>query len=63
MLEQLPETADFLKQAERSVGLEGDYPLAKLNRLATALCDTERVKYMPGWILVQLQDFVACKEQ
>ena len=41
MLEQLPETADFLKQAERSVGLEGDYPLTRLNRLAAALCETE----------------------
>jgi uncharacterized protein len=40
MSEQLPETADFLKQAERRVSLEGDYPLAKLERLSEALCDT-----------------------
>jgi uncharacterized protein len=40
MSEQLPETADFMKQAERSVTLEGDYPLARLERLGTALCDT-----------------------
>jgi len=41
MLEQLPETADFLKQAERNVSLEGNYPLARLDRLATALCESE----------------------
>ena len=40
MSEQLPETADFLKQAERSVGLEGHLPLARLERLSEVLCDT-----------------------
>ena len=39
MPEQLPETADFLKQAERSVSLAGEYPLAKLKRLSALLCD------------------------
>jgi uncharacterized protein len=43
MSEQLPETADFLKQAERNVSLEGDYPLARLERLSAALCDTTGV--------------------
>lgn len=40
MSEQLPETADFLKQAERNVNLEGRFPLARLERLSAALCDT-----------------------
>ena len=40
MSEQFPETADFLKQAERNVSLEGNYPLASLERLCAALCDT-----------------------
>ena len=40
MLEQLPESADFLKQAERNTCLEGRYPLARLERLATILSDT-----------------------
>ena len=41
MPEQLPETADFLKQAERNVCLEGVYPLARLERLSAALCDSK----------------------
>lgn len=40
MSEQLPETADFMKQAERNVGLEGGFPLAELERLSSILCDT-----------------------
>lgn len=40
MSEQLPETADFMKQAERNVCLEGDFPLAGLGRLSSILCDT-----------------------
>ena len=40
MSEQLPEIADFLKQAERNVSLEGDYSLARLERLSATLCDT-----------------------
>ena len=40
MSEQLPEIADFLKQAERNVSLEGHLPLARLERLSEALCDT-----------------------
>lgn len=39
MPEQLPETADFLKQAERNVSLEGCFPLAKLERLSEVLSD------------------------
>lgn len=39
-LRQLPETLDFLKQAERSVSLEGRWPLAELSRLCDALNDT-----------------------
>lgn len=41
MPEQLPETADFLKQAERNVSLEGVFPLASLERLGAVLSDTE----------------------
>jgi uncharacterized protein len=41
MPELLPETADFLKQAERTVSLEGRFPLAGLERLIAILCDTE----------------------
>lgn len=41
MPEQLPETADFLKQAERSVSLEGSIPLASLERLSAVLSDNE----------------------
>lgn len=40
MPEQLPETADFLKQAERSVSLTGSYPLALLDRLGAVLSGT-----------------------
>jgi len=41
MPESLPETADFLKQAERNVALEGGLPLARLERLSASLCDTD----------------------
>lgn len=37
MPKQLPETANFLKQAERDVRLEGVWPLARLERLSEAL--------------------------
>lgn len=40
MPEQLPETADFLKQAERNVSLEGSLPLASLERLSEIVSDT-----------------------
>jgi len=39
MPKQLPETANFLKQAERNVTLEGVYPLVKLERLTESLSD------------------------
>ncbi len=39
MPKQLPETTNFLKQAERNVTLEGVMPLAKLERLSEVLCD------------------------
>ena len=39
MPKQLPETTNFLKQAERNVTLEGVMPLAKLERLSGMLCD------------------------
>ena len=38
MPKQLPETTNFLKQAERNVTLEGVMPLAKLERLSEVLC-------------------------
>ena len=38
MPKQLPETTNFLKQAERNVTLEGAMPLAKLERLSEVLC-------------------------
>jgi uncharacterized protein len=37
---QLPETLNFIKQAERNVSLEGCWPLAELNRLGEELNDT-----------------------
>lgn len=37
MPKQLPETANFLKQAERNVVLEGTMPLAKLERLSEVM--------------------------
>ncbi len=40
MSQPLPETADFLKQAERNVSLEGGLPLARLERLGASLCDS-----------------------
>lgn len=39
MPKQLPETANFLKQAERNVTLEGVFPLARLDRLSEVLSD------------------------
>lgn len=39
MPKQLPETANFLKQAERNVTLEGVFPLARLERLSESLND------------------------
>ena len=39
MPKQLPETTNFLKQAERNVTLEGVMPLAKLERLSDVLSD------------------------
>ena len=38
MPKQLPETTNFLKQAERNVTLEGAMPLVKLERLSEVLC-------------------------
>lgn len=38
MPKQLPETTNFLKQAERDVTLEGAMPLVKLERLSEVLC-------------------------
>ena len=38
MPKQLPETTNFLKQAERNVTLEGTMPLVKLERLSEVLC-------------------------
>lgn len=43
MSQQLPETADFLKQVERNVSLEGVFPLARLERLSAVSCDTAGV--------------------
>jgi uncharacterized protein len=40
MSSRLPETLDFLKQAERRVSLEGLWPLAELNRFCDTLNDT-----------------------
>ena len=39
MPKQLPETTNFLKQAERNVTLEGVMPLAKLERLSELMSD------------------------
>ena len=39
MPKQLPETTNFLKQAERNVTLEGTMPLVKLERLSELLCN------------------------
>jgi uncharacterized protein len=39
MPKQLPETTNFLKQAERNVTLEGPMPLVKLERLSGSLHD------------------------
>ncbi|MCW8830862.1 MAG: YceD family protein [Gammaproteobacteria bacterium] len=41
MPKQLPETTNFLKQAERNVTLEGTMPLVKLERLSEILCGNE----------------------
>ncbi len=40
MSQPLPETADFMKQAERNASLEGSLPLTRLERLSATLCDT-----------------------
>lgn len=45
MPKQLPETVDFLKQAERNVRLEGVWPLAGLERLSEVLSDNSGELY------------------
>jgi len=40
MSSRLPETLNFLKQAERNVSLKGQWPLAELNRLHDLINDT-----------------------
>lgn len=37
---QLPETLNFINQAERKVSLEGSWPVSRLDRLAASLNDT-----------------------
>ena len=41
MQKKLPENVDFLKQVERNILIEGAWPVAKLERLADALCNNQ----------------------
>ena len=43
MQTQLPETINFMRQVELNRTIEGDYPLAKLGRLAESLVNNEGV--------------------